>query len=71
MLGVKKRKLSFLKKMAQGINREFPNFENNIYYQREYDNEQKRMAKMNIKSSLVFMVYFKLLYFYRNNLRRP
>jgi glycosyltransferase involved in cell wall biosynthesis len=70
MLGVKRTKLSFLKKMAQGINREFPDFENNIYYQREYDNEQKRMAKMNIKSSLIFMVYFKLLYFYRNNLRR-
>jgi glycosyltransferase involved in cell wall biosynthesis len=70
MLGIKKPEVKFLKKMAHGIKREFPNFMDNPYYKEEYDNEQKRMAAMNIKSSLIFMLYFKLLYFYRNHLRR-
>jgi glycosyltransferase EpsH len=50
--------------------KEFPDFKDNIYYQREFDAEQKKMADMNIKSPLIFMIYFKLLYFYRDNLRR-
>jgi glycosyltransferase involved in cell wall biosynthesis len=70
MLGVKKPKVSFLRKMADGIKKEFPDFQNNIYYQDEYDDEQKRMAAMNVKNPFMFMVYFKLLYFYRNHLRR-
>jgi hypothetical protein len=69
MLGVRRTNTAFLKEMAEGITREFPNFQANIYYQKEYDQEQKRMAAMNIKSQLMFMTYFKLLYFYRNNIR--
>jgi hypothetical protein len=70
MLGVKKTKTAFLKKMADGITEEFPDFQNNIYYQKEYDDEQKKLAAMNVKSPFVFMVYFKMLYYYRNHLRR-
>jgi glycosyltransferase involved in cell wall biosynthesis len=69
MLGVKKPKVKFLHKMVQGMKDNFPNFQNNVYYQQEFDDEQKRMAAMNIKSQLMFMIYFKLLYFYRNNIR--
>jgi glycosyltransferase involved in cell wall biosynthesis len=69
MLGVKNPKVKFLKKMATGIKNEFPDFQNNVYYKNEYDDEQKRMAYMNIKSPTIFMVYFKLLYFYRKYLR--
>jgi hypothetical protein len=69
MLGVKKTKVRFLKKMADGIMKEFPDFRNNIYYQKEFDDEQKKMADMNIKSPLIFMIYFKLLYFYRNHIK--
>ena len=69
MLGVKHPKISFLKKMAKGIKEEFPDFDANIYYQRAFDEEQKKMAQMNIDSSFQFLVYFKLLYFYRNHIR--
>jgi glycosyltransferase involved in cell wall biosynthesis len=69
MLGVKNPKVKFLNKMAHGIKSRFPNFMDNPYYKEEYDNEQKRMAAMNVKSPLMFMIYFKLLYFYRNHLR--
>jgi glycosyltransferase involved in cell wall biosynthesis len=70
MLGVKKTKTAFLKKMADGITEEFPDFQYNIYYQKEYDDEQKKLAAMNVKSPSLFLIYFKLLYFYRNHLRR-
>jgi hypothetical protein len=65
MLGVKKTKVKFLRKMVQGMKYNFPNFQNNVYYQQEFDDEQKRMAAMNMKNSFIFMCYFKLLYFYR------
>ena len=70
MLGVKKPKLDFLKKIAEGINQEFPDFQNNPYYQSAFDEEQKKLAAMHMKSPLHFLIYFKLLYFYRNHIRK-
>ena len=69
MLGVKKPKLAFLKKIADGIKQEFPDFQNNTYYQSAFEEEQKKLAAMHMKSPLCFLVYFKLLYFYRNRIR--
>lgn len=65
MLGVKKPKLAFLRTIAEGIKKEFPDFQNNAYYQNAFDAEQKKLAAMHIKSPGTFLVYFKLLYFYR------
>lgn len=65
MLGIKHPKLSFLKTIADGIVQEFPDFQDNPYYLKEYDEEQKKMAALHIKSPATFLVYFKLLYFYR------
>ncbi len=70
MLGVRKPRLKFLKKMAEGIKSEFPDFQDNIYYQNEFDEEQKKLAGMNVESPFKFMVYFKLLYFYRNKINK-
>lgn len=66
MLGVKKTKLDFLKKLADGIRQEFPDFQNNAYYQKAFDEEQKKLAAMHMESPFKFMVYFKLLYLYRD-----
>lgn len=65
MLGVKNPKLDFLKLIAKGMMEEFPEFQNNAYYQKEYDEEQKKMAALHIKSPTIFLIYFKLLYGYR------
>ena len=65
MLGFKRPKLAFLQLMAKGMIQEFPDFQDNPYYQKEYDEEQKKMAAMHIKSPLMFLVYFKSLYLYR------
>ncbi len=70
MLGVKKPRLKFLKKIADGIRQEFPEFQDNIYYQKTFDEEQKRLAAMHMQSPLKFKIYFQLLYFYRNKIRR-
>lgn len=69
MLGVKKHKLSFLRQIADGMKHEFPDFQNNTYYQSAFDEEQKKLAAMHMKSPLCFLIYFKLLYFYRNHVR--
>lgn len=66
MLGVKNTRLNFLNKLAEGIRQEFPDFQDNIYYQKEFDEEQKRLAAMHMESPFKFLIYFKLLYFYRN-----
>ncbi len=70
MLGVRKPKLKFLRQLADGIKQEFPEFQDNIYYQNEFDEEQKKLAAMHMESPLRFKLYFQLLYFYRNRLRR-
>lgn len=66
MLGMKRPKVAFLRLIADGMRQEFPDFQENIYYQREFDAEQKKLAAMHMKSPAQFLVYFKLLYFYRN-----
>ena len=70
MLGVRKPKLKFLKSLAEGIKQEFPDFQDNIYYQNAFDEEQKRLAAMHLESPFKFKIYFQLLTFYRNRLRR-
>lgn len=65
MLGFKQPKLDFLKLIAKGMTEEFPDFQDNPYYQQEYDEEQKKMAALHIKSPMMFLIYFKLLYGYR------
>ena len=65
MLGMKRPKLSFLQLIAKGMQQEFPDFQANPYYLKEYDEEQKKMAALHMKSPFVFLVYFKLLYVYR------
>lgn len=62
MLGVKRPKCEFLKQMAEGIRKEFPDFQMNPYYVKEFDDEQKKMAALNMKSQVAFLAYFKILY---------
>lgn len=66
MLGMKHPKLDFLRQIADGMKQEFPNFQENSYYQNAFDAEQKKLAAMHMRSPLRFLIYFKLLTFYRN-----
>lgn len=66
MLGIKHPQLSFLKLMEKGMQEEFPEFQTNSYYQEAFDEEQKKMAALHMKSPFLFFLYFKALYAYRH-----
>ncbi|MDE7268201.1 MAG: glycosyltransferase [Lachnospiraceae bacterium] len=70
MLGMKHPRLDFLRQIADGIKQEFPDFQDNIYYQKEFDAEQKKLAAMHLKSPFRFLIYFQMLHFYRNHIRK-
>ena len=70
MLGMKHPRLDFLRQIADGIKQEFPDFQDNIYYQKAFDAEQKKLAAMHLKSPFRFFIYFQMLYFYRNHIRK-
>ncbi len=65
MLGMKNPRVSFLKMLAKGMGEEFPEFQNNSYYQAAFDAEQKKMAALHMKNPRLFLWYFKALYAYR------
>lgn len=65
MAGVKKTKYSFVKAMGKEMKQTFPDFEANPYYQERTHTEEKKLIGMQQKSTLLFMLYYKLLWTYR------
>lgn len=65
MAGVKKIKYGFVKAMGQEMKRTFPEFEKNAYYQERTHAEEKKLIKMQQKSTAFFILYYKLLWAYR------
>ncbi len=66
MQGVKPIRYGFVKKLGQEMRQYFPNFQENIYYQQRVHAEEKKLVRMQMKSTLWFLVYYKLLWSYRN-----
>ncbi len=60
MLGAKKKKLSFVKKMKQGMFEAFPEFQQNEYYQKLTNPEEKQMIELLSKSEAKFFYYYGL-----------
>lgn len=65
MPGVKHVKLSYVKKMGDELKKYFPDFENNPYYIERTHPEEKKLISLQQKSTLMFVAYYKLLWFYR------
>ena len=65
MAGVKNTKYCFVKGMGKEVKEFFPDFQNNIYYQERTHAEEKKLIAMQQKSTLFFMLYYKLLWGYR------
>lgn len=65
MAGVKKIKYGFVKAMGDEMKRTFPEFEKNAYYQERTHAEEKKLIKMQQKSTAFFILYYKLLWAYR------
>ncbi len=65
MAGVGRTRYGFVKAMGKEMKKTFPNFENNPYYQERTHAEEKKLIRMQQKSTLFFMLYYKLLWAYR------
>lgn len=65
MAGVDKTKYGFIKAMGKEMKNTFPKFQNNPYYLERTHEEEKKLIRMQQKSTLFFMLYYKLLWAYR------
>lgn len=66
MMGVKKQEFSFIKAMGEEMKKTFPDFRNNKYYLTRVHAEERKLIDMHMKSPLYFVIYYKLLWAYRN-----
>lgn len=60
MLGVKRKQLSFVKELKQGVLSAFPEFQKNAYYQQYTNEEEKQMIALQMKSDKKFFYYYGL-----------
>lgn len=65
MAGVNRPRRRFVKAMGKELKQTFPEFERNPYYQERTHAEEKKLIRMQQKSTLFFMLYYKLLWTYR------
>lgn len=70
MAGVKWTKYRFVKKLGEEMRCRFPNFQENPYYMERTHAEEKKLIRMQMRSTLCFMAYYKLLWAYRNFRKR-
>ena len=66
MAGVKWTSCRFVKELGQELKWRFPNFQNNPYYCERTHEEEKKLIRMQMRSTLLFVGYYKLLWTYRN-----
>lgn len=66
MVGVRPTRLAFIEKLGQEIREYFPKFQENPYYIERTHPEEKKLIAMQQKSTLQFVIYYKLLWAYRN-----
>ena len=66
MFGVRGKRLSFIRALGEEMRRTFPDFQTNPYYQKRFNGEEKKLVALQQRSSLGFMLYFSLLWGYRN-----
>lgn len=70
MIGMKGRKLAFVKELKRGMLERYPDFQANSYYRQYTDAEEQKMIAMLMQSEVRFFVYYRLLLFYRKVRKR-
>lgn len=63
--GVKGPKLSFVKELRRGVTERFPDFEQNLYYQRETGQEEQKLIALQGKADVAFFWYYRLKWLVR------
>lgn len=66
MQGVTPVKHGFVKKLGAEMRQKFPDFQENPYYKERINAEEKKLIRMQMRSTLYFIIYYKLLWAYRN-----
>lgn len=66
MVGVRPVRPSFVKKLGDEVREYFPDFQKNSYYIEKTNPEEKKLIAMQQKNTLLFIIYYKLLWAYRN-----
>lgn len=66
MQGVRPVKYGFIKKLGAKMRRNFPGFQDNAYYQERVHEEEKKLIAIQMKSTLCFILYYKMLWAYRD-----
>ncbi len=70
MAGVKKKEYGFVKALGREMKETFPDFMENKYYCERVHEEERKLIRMHMKSTLYFMLYYKALWGYRNFRKR-
>lgn len=70
MHGVRPVRYGFIKKLGNEMRQRFPHFEQNPYYCQRIHAEEKKLVRMQMRSTLWFIAYYKLLWAYRKFRKR-
>lgn len=70
MQGVKPVRFRFVKKLGEEMRQAFPDFQDNPYYRERIHQEERKLVGMQQRSTLWFILYYKLLWAYRNFRKR-
>ena len=65
MQGVKKVRASFIRQLGKEMKESFPNFMENKYYLARVNPEEQKFIRIQQKSTLLFLMYYKLVYLVR------
>ena len=65
MQGVKKVRASFIRQLGKEMKESFPNFMENKYYLSRVNPEEQKFIRIQQKSTLLFLMYYKLVYLVR------
>jgi len=66
MFGDQPKELAFIRMLGKRMKQAFPDFQENPYYLKRATKEERKLMGLQQKSTLLFVLYFKLLYFVRN-----
>jgi glycosyltransferase involved in cell wall biosynthesis len=66
MQGVRPVRQGFVRKLGKEMRETFPDFQKNPYYIERVGAEEKKLVKMQLASTAGFILYYKLLWGYRN-----
>ena len=70
LAGSGRKEYRFIKELGDEMRSTFPDFQQNKYYEQRVHAEERRLIAMQQKSTLYFMIYYKLLWTYRNLRKR-